>query len=497
MPKGDLHQRFALAAGALALVSLAGWALGLPLLTTFVPGRPSLSPMTAALLIVAALGVAALPRRCGASTALALVQAAAGLAIVAAHLVQLPQAGPLPMAWWTSRLSGGAFALSGLATVLLARGRSAGGQILALLLLAVTVLLGLGHLFPHADLYARLPGTGVAIPTVLAFVALSLGQLLSLGGLGVSAALSGRNAAGRAGRWLLLGGAGSVLALTAAAAVAYERGHFDATTAVLLVGWGAIALLGATLWSLAVAVDQAELARAEAQRDRHQVRQMVAAAVTHDLRSPLQAATLSAALLERLVADPAAQPALARLQRSHSRLDRLLRTLLDSLAVGEGQQLSMRPSQVQLDEVVREVVGENEPVLGHRVALEGTAQGWWDRDALFRVIENLLLNAAKYGDGSAAIACAIGQPQAHCVALTVTNQGPPVPQAEWEAIFEPFSRGERARQAHQVGWGVGLAYARSVATGHGGSVRVAASDARGTVFELRLPQDGRPYLGAA
>lgn len=68
-----------------------------------------------------------------------------------------------------------AFALSGASTVLLASGRLATGQVLAFVVLLFAALLGLGHVFPDADLYEILPGTGVSILTALAFGALSAG----------------------------------------------------------------------------------------------------------------------------------------------------------------------------------------------------------------------------------------------------------------------------------------------------------------------------------
>lgn len=490
-----LHASFALAAAGLALLSLAGWMVHAPLLTTLLPGRPALSPMTALMLVLASMAVAALPQRRLVALRLAAIQVLCGIAIVLAHLLQVPGEDGLPGGWWSSRLTGIAFALSGTSTLLLAAGQLAAGQIVAFLVLLLAGLLGLGHVFPSADLYASLPGTGVAIPTVMAFGALSLGQLLSFAQTGVSAALTSRNAAGRMVLRLLISGVAAALVLTIAVLAAHWHGLFDAVTAILLLAWALTALLGTALWSLAVAVDRAEIAQLAAQRESSEMRQMVAAAVTHDLRSPLHAAMLTGQLLERLVSDPAALAAISRLQRSHRRLERLFRSLLDSLVVGAGQQLAFRPSRFGMDALVREVVAENEGVLAARVTCEGAAEGWWDRDALFRVIENLLLNAVKYGEPATSIACRILTGAGARVFVTVANRGAPIPAAEWETIFEAFARRDAVRQSGPLGWGVGLAYARSVARSHGGNVRVAASGPDGTVFELELPVDARPWIG--
>ncbi len=482
---------FASAGAAFGLLSLAGWVANAPLLTTLLPARPALSPMTAFGLLLGAAGLAVLRTRPSLALKLGCVEAASGVLIVAAHMASLTAGGWLRPGWWSSSLTGVAFALSGASTALLARGRLAGGQMVAFGVLLLAVLLGMGHVFPSADLYALLPGTGVAIPTVAAFSALSVGQLLSFAQTGPSAAFTSRNAAGRMSLHLLVSGVAAALVLTVGLLMAHQRGLFDAVTAALLLAWSLIALLGGALWSLALAVDRAELAGLAAERERDEVRRMVAAAVTHDLRNPLHAAMLTGQLLSGLVSDPKASAVVARLQRSHQRLDRLFRSLLDGMVVGAGQDLTFRPSRFELGALVREVVSENDAVLAGRVSCEGQAEGFWDRDALFRVVENLLLNAVKYGDPGAPISCRVAVREGTEVALTVANRGSPIPPSDWETIFEPFARLEGVRGTGPIGWGVGLAYARSVAAGHGGSVKVVASGPERTVFELTLPVDSR------
>lgn len=487
------HLALALLAAGLAACSLAGWWLDRPILTTLVPGRPALSPMTAVLMLVASAAACALRRRPAAAAALAGVQAACGAGIVLAHLADIPPTSGLRLPWWSSALTGALFALSGLASLLLALGRLACGQMLACAVLLFTGLVGLGHAFPGADLYAFMPGTGVALPTVLAFGALSASLLLARAHGGVVGALTSRNTVGRFGRLLLLAGAACVLLVAALVIVARRVAAFDAETAVLLVAWSAVAVLWGMLWALAVAVQRAELARAQAERERDEMRQLVAAAVTHDLRSPLQTAVVSASLLQRLVTGPQAEAALARLQRSNRRLDRLLRSLLDTLSLDAGRPLRLQACFVEFQALLAEVVAENEAALGARVAWEGSASGWWDRDALFRVVENLLLNAVKYGAPASPIWCRLTTTADGSTVLTVENLGTPIAPSDREAIFRPFARGQGT--AHK-GWGIGLAFAHAVALAHGGALRLVRSDAQATVFALELPADARAKLAS-
>lgn len=385
---------------------------------------------------------------------------------------------------------------SGVSTLAQAHVHYSIGQSTAFSLLMLALLMGLGHVFPNADLYSYLPGTGVAIPTVMAFGAIAASLLVAYRRSGIAGAMTSRSTAGQTGLRLVVIGFSAVAALTGAVLLAHCHHFFDAETAVLLVAWGALGLLGVTLWALAIVVDRAEYARLGAESEQEEVRRMVAAALTHDLRSPLHSAAMAAQLLVRLVEEPKAASALQRLQRSHRRLDRLLRSLLDSLAIESGWTLSLQPNSYSFEELVQEVISENQSAVGGRVQLAGTADGLWDREALFRVVENLLLNALKYG-ANGPVECRIKSNvggNASVVSLEVQNNGLPIPSSEWDAIFQPFTRGERADQVARTGWGVGLAYARLVASAHGGSIRVAASDSKGTVFELRLPQDSRPFL---
>jgi signal transduction histidine kinase len=489
-----LHLFFAILAAGLCVASLLGWIFGIERLTTFVPGRPAMSPMTFAGLSTGALAAAAIPRWLPLALASALAQLLIGTFVVICHAVGWTHQLGIPTFWWSSKFTGLMLVISASACVMLALKKYAVGQVVSFGVLLMAGLMGLAHLFPNASVYKALPGTGVAIPTVLGLAAVSLSQLTACRSSGIAGALSSGSLAGRTGLRLLFAGVGAVLAMSLVVALGYRIDLFDAESAVLLIGWGSVAVLGTTLWSLAVAVARADAARMRAERDLDEQRTMVMAALSHDIRTPLQVASLSAVLLQRLVQGEQALNAVERLQRSHGRIDRMLRSLLDSLTLEGGQPLHLRAGAVSLHELVAEVMAENPSTMDGRVAWEDEAQGWWDRDAVYRVIENLLLNAAKYGRAQTLIWCRI-EPRGDLVALTVENEGEPIPESSWDAIFEPFQRGGRASAADPVGWGVGLAYVKAVAARHGGGVRVVQSDGTRTAFELLLLRDCRPLLG--
>lgn len=291
------------ATAALCLLSLLGWLLGIDVLTSFVPGRPTMVPMSAVALLLACMALRFLHARPPAFPvqSLAILQVIVGAAISVAHLLGVAAVDTHSPWSWSSLPTGTALTVSGLSTWLLGAGRLWQGQVFAFITLLGALLVGMGHLFPQADLYERLPGRGVAIPTILSFIALSIAQLLSFRHRGITAALTSRSVAGRAGLRLIAAGVLAPLLLGLLLVLGLRRQHFDAETALVMMSWCAMVLLCAGLWSLAVAVDRAEQAQLRAERQRNSLRQMMAAALTHDLRSPLQAASLSAAVLQRLV----------------------------------------------------------------------------------------------------------------------------------------------------------------------------------------------------
>ncbi|HEX8885068.1 MAG TPA: ATP-binding protein, partial [Noviherbaspirillum sp.] len=127
--------------------------------------------------------------------------------------------------------------------------------------------------------------------------------------------------------------------------------------------------------------------------------------------------------------------------------------------------------------------------------LGGPVEGWWDRDAMRRVVENLVGNALKYGRPGAPVRIAIDS-QHERMLLTVHNEGEPIPAEQLETVFQVFRRAEAAKDGEKRGWGIGLPYVRSVAESHGGSVQLDSGVGRGTTLAIDIPIDARPYQNA-
>jgi len=226
------------------------------------------------------------------------------------------------------------------------------------------------------------------------------------------------------------------------------------------------------------------------------LRERFTAALTHDLRGPLQATSMALELI-MMTDDPARIRAMAaKALASVERMGGMVGELLDSMAFHGGQKVQLELSQFDVCELVREV--QLEAVGSQAMQIQVTphsVRGWWDRKALRRALENMVSNAGKYGAPGMPVAIRIDEVHERLL-LTVHNDGEPIPQDEQESIFQMYRRAEAARQGVKGGWGIGLPYVRAVAESHGGSVGVDSSRERGTTFVIDIPVDCRPFCDA-
>jgi signal transduction histidine kinase len=218
--------------------------------------------------------------------------------------------------------------------------------------------------------------------------------------------------------------------------------------------------------------------------------------VTHDLRNPLQVINSAADLLLH-TRDPARIGTLAkRIVDNSQRMDRMIQDLLDAAVFQSGERLKLHLGRCDILEVVTEVCDQLLEVYGPRFEIVGgPVQGWWDRDAMRRVVENLVNNALKYGKPDAPIRIVMDS-QHERMLLTVHNEGDPIPPEQAETVFQVFRRAEAAKEGERRGWGIGLPYVRSVAESHGGSVQLDSGAGRGTTLAIDIPADARPYQNA-
>jgi signal transduction histidine kinase len=212
----------------------------------------------------------------------------------------------------------------------------------------------------------------------------------------------------------------------------------------------------------------------------------------HDLRTPLAAVMIGATLMmTREAADWAHAKTAARILRSGTRMDEIIRDLLDFTRGRLGGGIPVSRHEMDLDALLRQCVDE----LGgahHRcpitLASPGPSIGSWDRARLGQVLTNLIVNACQHGVEGAPIEVTLGGDDASA-SVAIHNQGKMIAPSHLNTIFEPFRRlgANRATDAASSSIGLGLYIAKTIVAGHHGTIAVASTTG-GTTFTVRLPR---------
>lgn len=212
-------------------------------------------------------------------------------------------------------------------------------------------------------------------------------------------------------------------------------------------------------------------------------------AVSHEIRSPLNAIYGYAQLLERGDTIPAVEAG-GVIRRSAEHLTNLVEGLLDISRVESGV-LQVRQELVRLPALLDQVVEMfRVQAAAKGLSLDYVVEGRLpayvrtDEKRLRQILINLLSNAIKYTDQGGATLTVRYRSQS--AAIEVRDTGTGIPAEDLERIFEPFERGRDTDAAMQPGIGLGLAITRVLARILGGEVTVTSELGKGSSFLLRL-----------
>lgn len=222
-------------------------------------------------------------------------------------------------------------------------------------------------------------------------------------------------------------------------------------------------------------------------------REQFLAILGHDLRNPLGAISMGAALLMKNEAldDQAARTA-ARIFTSVRRTQRLVNDLLDFARTRLGGDIPLSTKRLDLTDLCRQTVSELEAVHpGCRVRLvaSGDLTGEWDGDRLSQALSNLVANAIEHGceDGAIDVAAFADRDD---VVIRIHNEGPPIPESTLKTIFDPMVRYKAAHRGDRnpSGLGLGLYIAQQIVSAHEGTIEVRSAEGDGTTVTLRVPR---------
>jgi signal transduction histidine kinase len=234
-----------------------------------------------------------------------------------------------------------------------------------------------------------------------------------------------------------------------------------------------------------------ELARLERRvaelEDQKAAAEGLAGIAAHELMEPLVMAEAYAALLQKRLGnrlDLEAQDDLAALVRGAARMRLLVETLLHD-ARSAARPLKRR--SVDLERIVHDCIGLLAPEISlrrARITVPAMPIVRGDAALLTGVIQNLLVNALKYGprtDGEIRLEASW---EGSRWRIGVTSEGRPIEPNERERIFERFERGRMERRAR--GAGLGLTICRRIIERHGGEIGVQPQP-QGNLFYFTLP----------
>ena len=196
-------------------------------------------------------------------------------------------------------------------------------------------------------------------------------------------------------------------------------------------------------------------------------------AIAHDLRTPL---TRLRFRIEGLPEDQRRKYA-ADLDQMEEMITATLAFVRDATRPGERTHLELSSLVESLCDEMAETGSRTEVERGEKVILQG------DPMALRRLVSNLLENAIKFGGQARARVFA----DAGNAIVEIDDDGPGIPAADSEKVFEPFYRREPSRSRQTGGIGLGLAVVRSIARGHGGDVSLINRVGGGLTARVNLP----------
>jgi PAS domain S-box-containing protein len=227
--------------------------------------------------------------------------------------------------------------------------------------------------------------------------------------------------------------------------------------------------------------------------EERELRENFVMTLTHDLRTPLTAARMSAELLMRNSNDPLKRQKIASMiVKSIDRANRMISDLLDVCQIKAGSKISLNIEACNLNEITQSTLDDLISIHGDRFRLNSNEQihGYWECTAIRRIIENLLGNAVKYGAPKALITIGLKQ-KMETIEISVHNEGNVIPPEDQILLFRLFQRAESARQGSDKGWGIGLTLVQGLVEAHGGSVLVKSEVSEGTTFIVELPINAR------
>lgn len=234
----------------------------------------------------------------------------------------------------------------------------------------------------------------------------------------------------------------------------------------------------------------------ESLQEEKELRESFVSALTHDLQTPLSALKISTEMLIKNKDDPQTRDKYSQKILSNiNRIEHMVRDLLDANRVRAGKNLALNFEELDVCEIIFETINGLVSIHGPRFQLNipSKVMGYWSKDSIQRILENLCQNAIKYGDQNAPITVTL-ETESTGVVLTIHNVGNPITPNELKVLFNPHERARASQDSEKKGWGLGLTLVKGLTESMGGSVSVKSDVLHGTDFIVFLPYRSGPVI---
>ncbi|WP_372964801.1 ATP-binding protein [Marinobacter sp.] len=223
-----------------------------------------------------------------------------------------------------------------------------------------------------------------------------------------------------------------------------------------------------------------------------QVQREMIHAVSHELRTPVARIRFGVQMIESANSPEALQKQMSGIDGDIQELDELIDEILTYARLEQGGPVfSLRDGSVT--DIVKQVVTEQR-IIREGIEIEcriDDGSGRWSQADIepryiHRAVQNLVGNAARYAEGRVLVVCCLDEDNCR---IDVEDDGPGIPESDWEKVFTAFARLDDSRTRTSGGYGLGLSIVRRILYWHGGQAFVGRSEALGGAkFSLVWPR---------
>lgn len=241
------------------------------------------------------------------------------------------------------------------------------------------------------------------------------------------------------------------------------------------------------------------VAAREAAEDAARAKAGFLAAMSHDLRTPLNAVIGFGELIEHLASDPElGRTQIAKIAdyaASVIHSGELLRTLVENVLEAarlESGKLELARERLNAADAIRPTLESLELAAAQKKVvfaadLAPDLEIAADARALAQIALNLIGNAIKYTDAGGNVRVRLARGERGGATLEIADTGRGIGAADLARVVKPFERGEREAGTPRDGVGLGLAIAKGLVEAQNGTLDIASTPGKGTTIVVRLP----------